>query len=84
MKKQFKACKDVDFVSAGDSFEWLNTSNKDCTLTKCQPPLTQSSYFVAKNGGTAAATVDAKATPGTYPYKCDCEGIENQPVIIIK
>ena len=83
MTKRFEVCKDVDSLKPGESFEWVNSTDKDCAVVKCKPPLEQNRYVVKKHGGTTPAKVQDKATPQDYDYDCECEGFKTNPKIII-
>ena len=82
MPQHFNVCHDVDHVKAGETFEWVNSTDKDCCLTKCNPPLENSSYFVKKHNSLLAKAQD-HIPVGNYEYECDCEKTKGNPKIII-
>jgi len=81
MTKRFAICDDVH-VKPGEAFEWLNSTDKDCTATKCKPPLEKNRYVVKKHS-TELARAQKKIKPGDYEYDCECNGKKGQPKIII-
>jgi hypothetical protein len=84
MPQSFKVCTDVDHLKAGESFKWVNSTDNDCTLTKCKPPLTKSRYVVKKHSSLPAKVQDPVKV-GNYDYECDCSKRKrkNNPKIII-
>ena len=73
-------------VAPGDTFEWENYSDSDCTITGTGNFLTASSYLVkAKTGpqspGTTSATVKNPLADGTYTYTASNNRKRTNPVI---
>jgi len=83
MTKRFEVCKDVNDLKAGEAFEWVNSTDEDCVVVKCKPPLVKNRYPVKKHGRTPANVQDP-IKPGNYDYDCDCNGERAQPKIIIR
>jgi hypothetical protein len=80
--KRFEVCKDVDHLKAGESFEWVNSTDKDCTVFDCKPPLEHPTYVVKKHSHTPAKVQNGTQV-GNYDYDCKCDGIRTNPRIII-
>jgi hypothetical protein len=73
-------------VAPGETFDWENYSDSDCTITGTENFLTLSSYDVkAKTGptspGTTPATVKTDATTGSYTYSASNNKKRTNPVI---
>jgi hypothetical protein len=80
--KKFEVCGDVDRLKPGESFEWINSGDEDCTILNCDPPLEKSQYSVKKHNHTPAKVQD-HAVVGNYDYDCECDRKKGQPKIII-
>lgn len=73
-------------VAPGETFDWENYSDSDCTITGTGNFLTASSYLVkAKTGptspGTTPATVKNPLADGTYTYTASNSKKRDQPKI---
>jgi hypothetical protein len=85
--KKFSVCGNVDWVSAGETFRFVNHRDEDCVATGCRPPLEQHEYLVpAQNHADAKVDDDALPTSPTnnYDYQCDCSRKDTDPKIIIR
>jgi hypothetical protein len=73
-------------VAPGETFEWENYSDSDCTITGTGNFLTLSTYLVkAKTGptspGTTPATVKSPLADGSYTYSASNNTKRSQPTI---
>ena len=73
-------------VAPGETFDWENYSDSDCTITGTGNFLTLSTYLVkAKTGptspGTTPATVKSPLADGSYTYSASNNKKRSQPTI---
>jgi hypothetical protein len=78
--------KEDGAVAPGDTFEWENYADSDCTISGTGDFLTASSYLVkAKTGptspGTTPATVKSPLANGAYTYTASNSNKRDQPKI---